>query len=65
VGTAIEDLLVDWRGGIYPAKAFYSEANGSPTFLIDAPSYFHRDRSTAIGKTTSASRSSIMPRWFC
>jgi starch synthase len=41
--TAIDDLHVDWRGGIYPAKAFYSEANGSPTFLIDAPSYFHRD----------------------
>ncbi len=41
--TAIEDLNVDWRGGMYPAKAFYSEANGSPTFLIDAPSYFHRD----------------------
>lgn len=41
--TAIDDLNVDWRGGLYPAKAFYSEANGSPTFLIDAPSYFHRD----------------------
>lgn len=41
--TAIEDLWVDWRGSSYPAKAFYSEANGSPTFLIDAPSYFHRD----------------------
>jgi starch synthase len=41
--TAVEDLNVDWQGRIYPAKAFYSEANGSPTFLIDAPSYFHRD----------------------
>jgi len=41
--TAVDDLAVDWRGSIYPAKAFYSEANGSPTFLIDAPSYFHRD----------------------
>lgn len=41
--TAIDDLNIDWRGGIYPAKVFYSEANGSPTFLIDAPSYFHRD----------------------
>jgi len=41
--TAIDNFNVDWRGGIYPAKAFYSEANGSPTFLIDAPSYFHRD----------------------
>ncbi len=41
--TVIDDLMVDWRGKIYHAKAFYSEANGSPTFLIDAPSYFHRD----------------------
>jgi starch synthase len=41
--TAIDDLNVEWRGGTYPGKAFYSEANGSPTFLIDAPSYFHRD----------------------
>lgn len=40
--TAIDDLQVDWRGTIYRAKAFYSEANGSPTFLIDAPEYFHR-----------------------
>ena len=41
--TAIDDLWVDWRGGSYHARAFYSEANGSPTFLIDAPSLFHRD----------------------
>ncbi|MBK9162324.1 MAG: glycogen/starch synthase [Acidobacteria bacterium] len=41
--TAFDDLAVDWKGGIYPAKAFHSEANGSPTFLIDAPSLFHRD----------------------
>jgi len=41
--TAVEELNVEWRGGVYPAKAFYSEANGSPTFLIDAPSLFHRD----------------------
>ncbi len=41
--TAIDDLWVDWRGGNFRAKAFYSEANGSPTFLIDAPEYFHRD----------------------
>ncbi|MBL8123511.1 MAG: glycogen synthase [Pyrinomonadaceae bacterium] len=40
---AIHDLNVDWRGSVYPSKAFYSEANGSPTFLIDAPSLFHRD----------------------
>lgn len=41
--VAVDDLNVEWRGGVYQAKAFYSEANGSPTFLIDAPSYFHRD----------------------
>jgi starch synthase len=41
--TAIEDFWVDWRGRSFRARAFYSEANGSPTFLIDAPEYFHRD----------------------
>jgi starch synthase len=40
--TAIDDLWVDWRGRSFRARAFYSEANGSPTFLIDAPEYFHR-----------------------
>lgn len=39
---AIADLKVDWRGGIYNANVFFSQANGSPTFLIDAPEYFHR-----------------------
>ncbi|MFN2502297.1 MAG: glycogen/starch synthase, partial [Pyrinomonadaceae bacterium] len=41
--TALADFWVNWRGSGYKAKAFYSEANGSPTFLIDAPSFFHRD----------------------
>ncbi len=41
--VAIDDLAVEWRGGVYHAKAFYSEANGSPTFLIDYPPLFHRD----------------------
>ena len=41
--TAIDDLPVEWRGRSYQAKAFYSEANGSPTFLIDYPPLFHRD----------------------
>ncbi len=39
---AIDDLDVDWSGRNYRAKVFCSEANGSPTFLIDAPEYFHR-----------------------
>jgi starch synthase len=41
--TAIEDLWINWRGKAVRAKAFYSEANGSPTFLIDYPPLFHRD----------------------
>lgn len=41
--TPIDDLRVEWKGGTYIARAFYSEANGSPTFLIDAPAIFHRD----------------------
>lgn len=41
--TAIEDLWLNWRGRTVQAKAFYSEANGSSTFLIDYPPLFHRD----------------------
>lgn len=40
--TAIEDLRVDWLGQSYKARVFYSEANGSPTFLIHAPEMFFR-----------------------
>jgi starch synthase len=40
---AVDDFWLTWRGRPFLAKAIYSEANGSPTFLIDAPSMFHRD----------------------
>ncbi len=39
---AFDDLAFDWRGRPVRLKVFYSEANGSPTFLINAPEYFHR-----------------------
>lgn len=41
--TAFDDLRINWRGRSVVTKAFYSEANGSPTFLIDYPPLFHRD----------------------
>ncbi|MDQ3322894.1 MAG: glycogen synthase [Acidobacteriota bacterium] len=40
--VAFDDLQFNWRGRPVRTKVFYSEANGSPTFLIDAPEYFHR-----------------------
>ena len=40
---AIDDLWIDWRGINYKAQVYYSEANGSPTFLIHAPEMFFRD----------------------
>ena len=40
--SAIDDLWVDWRGQNYRAQVFYSEANGSPTYLIHAPEVFFR-----------------------
>lgn len=42
-GVAIEDLIVDWRGGKYPVKVFYSQAGDAPAYLIDAPEFFDRD----------------------
>lgn len=41
--TALDDLWFNWRGRGYKCNVFYSEANGSPSFLIDAPEYFNRD----------------------
>lgn len=38
----LEQLDVNWRGRSFQAKVFYSDANGSPTFLIHAPEYFFR-----------------------
>lgn len=40
--VAIENLKVNWRGAEVAARVFYSEANGSPTYLIDHPALFHR-----------------------
>jgi starch synthase len=48
--VAIDDLRVDWRGRHLRLKVFYSEANGSPTYLIDAPEYFHRDSIYGYGE---------------
>lgn len=42
-GVAMDDLLVDWRGGKYPVKVHYSQASGAPSYLIEAPEFFDRD----------------------
>ncbi len=39
---AIDDLSVNWRGQNFRSQVSYSEANGSPTFLIHAPEFFFR-----------------------
>jgi starch synthase len=39
----IDNLDVDWRGGMTRARVFYSDAPGAPAFLIDAPEYFARN----------------------
>ncbi|HEX8846237.1 MAG TPA: glycogen/starch synthase [Pyrinomonadaceae bacterium] len=39
----IDNLDVDWRGRLYRARVWYSDAAGAPSFLIDAPEYFARN----------------------
>lgn len=39
----MDDLWFDWRGRSTRAQVYYSEENGSPTFLIHAPEMFFRD----------------------
>lgn len=38
----IDNLEVEWRGELYRAAAWYSDATGAPSFLIDAPEFFAR-----------------------
>jgi starch synthase len=40
--VAFDDLRFDWRGRNHKAEVLYSDANGSPAFLINAPEYFFR-----------------------
>jgi starch synthase len=39
----IEDLEVEWRGGVRRTSVWQSDITGAPAYLIDAPEYFHRD----------------------
>jgi starch synthase len=36
----IENLQVEWRGGIRPTRVWQSGAAGAPAYLIEAPEYF-------------------------
>jgi starch synthase len=38
----IDNLEVEWLGGLARAQVWYTEKAGAPTFLIDAPGYFAR-----------------------
>jgi starch synthase len=39
----IDNLDVDWRGGTYRARVWYSDSTGAPSYLLDAPEYFARN----------------------
>ncbi|MGH9883844.1 MAG: glycogen synthase, partial [Pyrinomonadaceae bacterium] len=39
---AIQNVPVEWRGQIRPARVWQSDASGAPAYLIEAPEYFSR-----------------------
>ncbi len=45
----IQDVLVQWRGGIRLTKVYKSDAAGAPAYLIDAPEYFSRSSIYGFG----------------
>ena len=45
----IEDVPVQWRGSIRPARVFQSNAAGAPAYLIEAPEYFSRSSIYGFG----------------
>jgi len=38
----IENVPVEWRGGVKPTRVWQSDASGAPAYLIEAPEYFSR-----------------------
>lgn len=38
----IDDVPVQWRGGVRPTRVWQSDAAGAPAYLIEAPEYFSR-----------------------
>ena len=45
----IEDVPVQWRGGIRPTRVLQSNAAGAPGYLIEAPEYFSRSSIYGFG----------------
>ncbi len=41
-GKVIENVPVEWRGGIRPTRVSQSDAAGAPAYLIEAPEFFSR-----------------------
>ncbi len=42
VHSAIENVPVEWRGGIHPTRVWQSDAAGAPAYLIESPEFFAR-----------------------
>ncbi len=42
VHSAIENVPVEWRGGIHPTRVWQSDAAGAPGYLIESPEFFAR-----------------------
>jgi starch synthase len=40
--SLIEDVPVEWRGRIRPVRFYQSDASGAPSYLLDAPEFFHK-----------------------
>ncbi|MDQ3668030.1 MAG: glycogen synthase, partial [Acidobacteriota bacterium] len=47
--TFIENVPVEWRGGVRPTRVWQSDAAGAPAYLVEAPEYFSRPSIYAYG----------------
>lgn len=39
---AIEEVAVEWRGGVRPTRVYESDLAGAPAYLIEAPEFFDK-----------------------
>jgi starch synthase len=59
-GPVIENVAVQWRGGIRPTRVYQSDAAGAPAYLIDAPEFF--DKPSIYGYSNDHERFAFFSR---
>jgi starch synthase len=60
VKSVIQDVPIEWRGQVRPARFYESDAAGAPAYLLDAPEFF--DKPSIYGHANDHERFAFFSR---